>query len=64
MKWEDRESTVVLSVGLVGGGKHVDRYMQKERTFLTREIALEDIGVVLSLPGFGRQDVNINKQTI
>lgn len=55
---------MVLSVGLGGGGKHVDRYMQKERTFLTREIALEDIGVVLSLPGFGRQDVNINKQTI
>lgn len=49
---------------LGGGGHHVDRYTQKERTFLTREIALEDVGVVLSLPGFGRQDVNINKQTI
>lgn len=53
---------MVIAVGLVGG-KHC-KYTQKERTFLAREIVLEDVGVVLSLPRFGRQDGDINKQTI
>lgn len=46
------------------GGEKECRNTRMIRTFLAREIALEDVGVVLSFPGFGRQDGNISKQTI
>lgn len=39
----------------------VCRYTQKERTFIAKKKALKDFGVVLSLPGFGKQDGSINK---
>lgn len=53
---------MVTAVDLVRGEEC--SYTQKEKTFFAGEIALEHVGVVLSLPGFGRQDGNINKQTI
>lgn len=42
------------------GVENVCGYTQKERTFLARETALEDVGVVISVARFEGQDGNIN----
>lgn len=61
LKWEDKESVLVTAVGLVENKIKVYRYTQKEKTFIAKEKALKDFGVVLSLPRFGKQDGSINK---